>query len=210
MNVQMTKHEDKKAEQFICLVSLDSLGYGESNPGLLSALSHQMVKMRVNDVTATPYPMETGCGSDEGLLAWKALFSPYETQSSRSVCGAGFLRDLGPSSRVDLERCMKVEKKKACDFSASYSAPHHHHQLPATPHKITQFSKMPQQHPMARWPSGPRRHVKEFQPLIVPTDPVVPWSRKGREFESHPCQLRFCLSGMYLFSSTALDSSRCC
>ena len=40
----------------------------------------------------------------------------------------------------------------------------------------------------ARWPSGPRRHVKDF--ILNPTR-RVPWSRKGREFESRPCHVCF-------------------
>mgnify|MGYP007031668608 CR=1 FL=1 len=38
----------------------------------------------------------------------------------------------------------------------------------------------------ARWPSGPRRHVKVFKPLTKIRGLV-----QGREFESHPCHDAF-------------------
>ncbi len=49
----------------------------------------------------------------------------------------------------------------------------------------------------ARWPSGLRRHVKE--PSLIQLSEFR--GPKGREFESHPCQLYFCPWGQGVWLS---------
>ena len=55
---------------------------------------------------------------------------------------------------------------------------------------LLEYNLAPYHHPMARWPSGPRRMVQVHLNSTASQD-AVSMSRKGRGFESHSCQHLF-------------------